>query len=261
MSSLWEYRGLIKKIALTDLKIRYKNSILGLAWSLLQPLMMFIVLFIVFSSLFKNNGIENYPLFLLLGIILWGFFEKATSYSLQSIVGKPTLVKKIYFPREVLVISACLTAFMMTMLEFIVFFIFLSGYLLIGIPIQMSWIMLLIPFVLAIEFVFVLGVSLAVASLNVRFRDIQYIWGVFMQAAFFLTPIMYSLKSLGEGPYVSLLRFNPMAIVLNSGRDILIYNTLPAVTDLCIIIFISALFLIVGGLIFRWLEPSFAEEV
>jgi lipopolysaccharide transport system permease protein len=125
---IWEYRGLIKKLAVTDLKVRYKSSVLGILWSLLQPLLTFVVLLIVFTGLMINKSIDNYPLFLLLGIIGWGFFDKATSFSLSSIVGKPQLVKKIYFPREVLVISACLTALMMSLIEFVVFGIFVIGF-------------------------------------------------------------------------------------------------------------------------------------
>lgn len=256
MSNLWEYRGLIKKLAVTDLKIRYKNSVLGIIWSLLQPLLMFLVLYVVFSTIFANALVPDYPLYLLLGIISWGFLEKATSFSLNSIVGKPNLVKKIYFPREVLVISSCLTALMMTMLELVVFAVYMLVY---GkIPTMLA---LLFPLVLLVEFVFVLGISLAIASLNVRFRDIQWIWAVVMQAAFFMTPIMYSISVLDKAPFASVLKYNPMGVIMEMLRGSLIYDTIPSAASIAYILVLSIALLILGEAIFRKMEPTFAEEV
>jgi lipopolysaccharide transport system permease protein len=271
MTNLWEYRGLIKKIAITDLKIRYKSSILGFFWSLLQPLLIFLVLYIVFSSIFvtnsntagdgnANSGISGYPLFLLLGIVMWGFFDKATAFGLQSIVGKPNLVKKIFFPREVLVISACLTALMMTSLELVVFGVFMLAFTLFS-SFMPGWNVLLIPVVLAIEFLFTLGIALAISSLNVRYRDVQYIWAVVIQAGFFLTPVMYSLSILRNDLYVNLLSLNPMAVFLGMARDTLIYNRTPQAGEVIAVFAVSVVILFAGWLIFRKFEPTFAEEV
>ena len=268
MPGLWEYRGLIKKLAVTDLKVRYKNSVLGIFWSLLQPLLTFIVLLIVFTGLMINKSIDNYPLFLLLGIIGWGFFDKATSFSLVSIVGKPQLVKKIYFPREVLVISACLTALMMSLIEFVVFGIFVLGFDLLhhflgyGTAfIFPTWLLLLFPVILLIEFVLALGVALAISSLNVIWRDIQWAWPVVMQAGFFLTPVMYSMDTLKGIPQSWILKFNPMADILDSLRYVLINRYAPLANDLAYTAMIAILMIVVGWLIFSRLEPRFGEEV
>lgn len=256
MPNLWEYRGLIKKMAITDLKVRYKNSALGIFWSLLQPMMMFLILWIVFSNFFVNQSIIKYPLYLLLGIIAWGFLDKATGLSLGSIVGKPTLVKKIYFPREVLVISACLTALMMSAIEFVVFGVFMLA---LGVMPTMT--IIIFPVVLLIEFALVLGISLAIASLNVRYRDVQWIWAVLMQAGFFLTPIMYSMDLFKGKSYLSALMLNPMGMILDMIRYTLIYNTVPLITDIAYTSVIAIILLIVGLAIFREMEPTFAEEV
>ncbi|WP_230742998.1 ABC transporter permease [Methanooceanicella nereidis] len=243
-------------MAVTDLKLRYKNSVLGIVWSLLQPLLMLLVLYIVFSSIFANRSIDHYPLFLLLGIISWGFMDKATNMSLGSIVGKPNLVKKIYFPREVLVISACLTALMMTALEFVVF-----GAFMIVFGLLPTLTAILFPAVMAVEFIFVLGISLGIASLNVRYRDVQWIWGVVMQAGFFLTPIIYSLSMLQGVPFVELLKYNPMGVIMEMLRGVLIYDALPVAQNVAYIISISLLALAFGWIVFSKLEPKFAEEV
>ena len=260
MAGLWEYRNLIKKLAVTDLKVRYKNSVLGILWSLLQPLLTFIVLLIVFTGLMINRSIPNYPLYLLLGIIGWGFFDKATGYSLTSITGKPQLVKKIYFPREVLVISACLTALMMSLIEFIVFgaFMLASGMLPTGIAI-------IFPIILCVEFVLALGVALIISSLNVIWRDIQWIWPVIMQAGFFLTPIMYSMSMFQGYGDAWVLNYNPMAGILNALRDVLIIYPVPAVATIAGSLAYPALtalvLVIIGWLLFNRLEPRFGEEV
>jgi lipopolysaccharide transport system permease protein len=256
MTALWDYRNLIKKMAITDLKLKYKNSILGLLWSLLQPMMMFLILWFVFSNIFVNQAIAKYPLYLLLGIIAWGFLDKAVGQSILSIVGKPSLVKKIYFPREVLVISACLTALMMSAIEFIVFGLFMVA--MSSLP---TIAILTFPAILLIEFVLVLGASLAIASLNVRFRDIQWIWPVIMQAGFFMTPIIYSMDFFQGKPFAGILALNPMGIILNEMRDALIYDRLPQAADVAYISIIAFLMLIAGLAIFRKMEPTFAEEV
>lgn len=265
---IWEYRGLIKKMAITDLKVRYKNSVLGIFWSLLQPLLTFIVLLIVFTGLMINQSIENYPLFLLLGIIGWGFFDKATGFSLGSIVGKPQLVKKIYFPREVLVISACLTALMMSLIEFVVFGIFLIGFnLLYYLSIYGSgyviptWAIVIFPIILIIEFTLVVGVSLTIASLNVIWRDVQWIWPVVMQAGFFLTPIMYSMDILKGVPMAWVLQFNPMTAILDSTRFTLINTPAAIYGDVVYAAAFALIMLVAGWLIFYRLEPRFGEEV
>ncbi|AFC99375.1 ABC-type polysaccharide/polyol phosphate export system, permease component [Methanocella conradii HZ254] len=256
IKEIWEYRGLIKKLAITDLKVRYKNSVLGILWSLLQPLMMFLVLLIVFTGLMLNRSIEHYPLFLLLGIIGWGFFDKATGFSLGSVVGKPQLVKKIYFPREVLVISACLTALMMSLIEFIVF-----GFFMLAFGVLPTWLVIFFPIVLLIEFMLALGVSLAISSLNVIWRDVQWIWPVVMQAGFFLTPIMYSLDLFNGIPHAWVLQLNPMTAILDSMRYIFINRPAPILNDMAYATAFALVMMAIGVFIFSRLEPRFGEEV
>ncbi|CAJ35696.1 ABC transporter permease [Methanocella arvoryzae] len=264
MFDIWEYRGLICKIAVTDLKLRYKNSVFGLFWSLLQPLLMFLILFFVFSTIFKDNQIQYYPLYLLLGIVSWGFLDKGTGFSLNSIVSKGNLIKKIYFPREVLVISACLTALMMSAIEFVVFGGFMVAYMCIRQTIISPGIsILLFPVLLLIEFFIVLGISLGIASLNVKYRDVQWIWGVIMQAGFFATPIMYSIDIFKDSQYAWILASNPIGVLMELMRDSLIYgiNNTVSLNLIWFVVLVCLIVLGAGWLIFNKIEPEFAEEV
>jgi len=254
MIEIWNYRHLVKKIALSELKLRYKNSILGLLWSLLEPLLTFIVLYFVFSYLMKLN-VEHYQLFLFLGIICWDLFEKGTTMSLYSITSKPSLVKKVYFPREVLVLGMCFTALLMVFFEFVVFALFM---LLLGVTPPLTSPIFL--FILLGEFLIVTGLSLFLSALNVYYRDVQYIWAVLLRALFFLTPIIYPV-SIYPPQYVGLFLLNPMARVVEASRKVLIYNTLPNIPDIAIIYASALVALLVGYLVFKKLEPRFAEEV
>jgi lipopolysaccharide transport system permease protein len=261
MKEIWEYRGLIKKLAITDLKIRYKSSVLGILWSLLQPLMLFAVLLVVFTGLMLNQSIDHYSLYLLLGIIGWGFFDKATSFSLVSVMGKPQLVKKIYFPREVLVISACLTALIMSLIEFVVFGIIMIAFVVLGIGVLPTPGVILFPAILLVEFALALGVGLTLASLNVIWRDVQWIWPVVMQAGFFLTPVMYSMELFRGFGFAWVLNFNPMTAILDSLRYIFIGRQTPLVIYLGYAAAMAVIMLVIGWLIFNKLEPRFGEEV
>lgn len=251
---IWNYRHLIKKIAISDFKLRYKNSVLGFLWSLAEPLLMLTVLYFVFTNLMQVN-VEHYQLFLLLGIISWNMLSRGTSMSLTSILGRPGLVQKVYFPREVLVISCCITAFLMTLFEFIVFGAFMVAFKVMpGITIIYG------PLVLFIEFVLILGLSLGLAALNVYYRDVQYIWAVFMQAGFFASPIIYPI-SIIPANYIWLIRLNPMTRIIDMLRESVIYSGSPFLWDWIFITMAALSLLVIGYLIFRKLEPGFAEAM
>jgi lipopolysaccharide transport system permease protein len=251
---LWNYRHLIKKIAISDFKLRYKNSVLGFLWSLAEPLLMLTVLYFIFTNLMQMN-VEHYQLFLLMGIISWNMLSRGTTMGLNSILGRPGLVQKVYFPREVLVISCCITAFLMTLFEFIVFGAFMVAFQVMpGITIVYG------PLVLFIEFVLILGLSLGLAALNVYYRDVQYIWAVFMQAGFFASPIIYPI-SIIPANYIWLIRLNPMTRIIDMLRESVIYAGPPVLLDWIFITMAALSLLVVGYLIFRKLEPGFAEAM
>ncbi|MCG7849081.1 MAG: ABC transporter permease [ANME-2 cluster archaeon] len=254
MNKLWDYRHLTLKLAMSEFKLRYKNSVLGFFWSLLEPLMMLIVLYVVFTNLMRVN-VEHYQLFLLMGIVSWNLMARGTGMSLNSILGKPSLVQKVYFPREVLVISSCITALLMSLLEFIVFAAFMIFF-----KVMPSITIIYFPIVLAVEFFMILGISFGLAALNVYFRDVQYIWAVVLQAGFFAAPIIYPISIIPVN-YVWVIMLNPMTRIIDMLRGSVIYSTVPASGDMIYIIVSALLLLIVGYAIFAKLEPRFAEEM
>jgi len=254
IEELYDYRNLIWVLAWADFKQRYKNSVLGYFWSLLEPLLMLGVLYIVFSNLMKVQ-VEHYQLFLLQGIIMWSFFTRSTSASLLAIAGKPQMVKKVYFPRDILVISSCITALLMSIFESIVFLAFLFFF-----RIQLSLNILYLPVVIFLFFIIALGTSLVLATLNVYYRDIQYIWALILQIGFFATPVIYPLSVFPQ--YLQkILSYNPLAQVIFLARDVTLYSKDPNLASFVFVIFSAIVILGIGYTVFVRLEPRFAEEL
>jgi lipopolysaccharide transport system permease protein len=250
----YNYRHLIWILAWVDFKQRYKNSVLGYFWSLLEPLMMLSILYLIFSNLMKSP-VEYYPLFLLMGLIMWNFFSRATTSSLAVIRFKPSMIKKVYFPREILVISTCTTAFLMSLFESIVFIVFMAIF-----QIPLSLYILYLPCIIFLYYMLTLGVSLALAALNVFYQDVQYIWAVILQIGFFATPVMYPLSVFP--PYLQhLLSYNPLAQIIFLARDVTLYAKAPNAASFAYVIVIAFVILATGYWIFSRMEPRFAEEL
>ncbi len=254
ITNIWNYRHLTVKLAISDFKLRYKNSILGFFWSLAEPLLILIVLYIIFSFFMRMN-VENYQLFLLTGIISWNMLSRGTTMGLNSILGKPGFVNKVYFPREILVVSSNITALLMTLLEFVVLGIFMFIFAVVP-----TITVIYFPLILLIQFILILGLSFGLASLNVYYRDIQYIWAVILQAGFFASPIIYPLSIIPE-KYIWIIKLNPMTQIIDMLRGSIIYSTMPIIQDIIFMIMISFIILLIGYIIFLRLEPRFAEEI
>lgn len=257
-----QYFGLVRELTLTDFKLKYKASFFGYLWSLVKPLMLFGVLLVVFTKFFKIGGeVPNYPVYLLLGIVLWTFFTEATFASLTSIVGRGDLIRKVYFPRIILTASASITALITLFLNMIVFFIFMA--LSQVTPAATS------PFILVILiefFIFTSGVSLFLASLFVRFRDIGHIWEVIVQVLFYATPLIYPLTLVPER-FQNIMMLNPLAQIIQDSRYVLISNeTGTALTVMSFPInlfpyFASLAIFVIGYWFFQREATRFAEEI
>lgn len=227
-SDLWRYRELIRNLVMSSLKGRYKNSALGFVWSLLNPLGMMLVFTIVFGFLMPDVRVEKYPLFVLTGLLPWNFFSASINAGLYSVVGSSNLVKKVYFPREVLPIASVLSQLINFLLAFAVLFVALIVFQASFSP----WLWTL-PFVILIQTVFSTGVVLILSTLNVFYRDTAMITEVVMLAWFFLTPVVYSVALLPEtiqvlGVALPLQRlvyiFNPVASLIAIYRDLLYWG-------------------------------------
>lgn len=249
-----KYYELVKNLTIKEFKLRYRNSVLGFLWSLLNPLAMMFILTVVFSTLLKF-GTENFPIFLLPALLTWRFFSISTSMSLTSIIGNSPLVTKVYFPRWLLILSSNLANLIGSSLEFVVLLP-----LLILFGMKITFLILLLPIFLAIEFILIFAISLPLAALNVYYRDIHQVWDIALQAGFFLTPIIYSIDLIPDR-FVVYYSLNPITRIIGSIRKLIYYNIMPTLFDFVVPIIGAFLLLTVGYYIFRRLEPRFAEEI
>jgi lipopolysaccharide transport system permease protein len=272
VAELWRYRELIQNLVVRDLKARYKNSVLGIAWSWINPLLMMIVFTVVFNVLTGQvEGLPYYPMFILSGILPWNFFSAAVTGAISSIVGNGHLIKKVYFPREVLPISIVLANMINFLIALPVFFVLA---LLFGL--QLSPWLALLPLVLITQVMFSIGIGLILATLNVFYRDTQIIMEVVMLAWFFLTPIFWDVAILPDSKIVGgivlpvqrlVYILNPMASIINAYRDILyrggIYGAAfqPALDFLSRTIVTAFVCMLVGYAIFHHYSHTFGEEV
>lgn len=213
-------RILLRELIITDFKLRYQGSALGYAWSMLKPLFLFAILYVVFNHFLKlGRDIEHFPVYLLLGIVLWGFFTEATTNGLNAIIARGDLIRKINFPRYIIVISGTVSALINLAFNLIVVFIFI---LVNGVHLS-PMALLIIPLIVEL-YIFSLGLAFFLSALNVKLRDIGYLWEVFLQAAFYATPIIYPVAMVvAESPLAAkLIMFNPIAQVVQDIRYVLV---------------------------------------
>jgi ABC-2 type transport system permease protein len=209
-----ENRALLLELVRTDFKLRYQSSVLGYLWSLLRPLFLFVILYFVFVEFLKiGQDVPHFPVYLLLGIVLWNFFVEMTMQSLGSIVGRGDLIRKIKIPRWIIVISSSISASINLLLNLLVIAIFL---VINGVNIRMS--VLWFPVDLLQIYIFAVGVSFFLAAAFVKYRDVSYIWEVLIQAGFYATPILYPVSKITDLNIQKLLFMNPLAVAIQNAR-------------------------------------------
>lgn len=253
-SDIWNRRNLLILLTINDVKIRYRNSVLGFFWTFLEPLLMLAVLYVVFTTIMKS-GIPNYTVYLFLGLIIWYMFSRATSMGLSSLTDKANIIQKIYFRREIIVISSSLTSAIMMVFEFGAF-IFYAIILQFKPPLTA----LLLPLILLDLLVLSIGISFILSVLNVYFRDIRFIWQVVLQAGFFLSPVIYAINTFPENMR-NILQLNPLVPILDSAHALVLNNQLPSFHTTAYMIISTLFFLIVGYVIFRLKEKKIAEAL
>ena len=251
---MWKFKGILFNFAISDLKIRYRNSILGIFWSLIEPLLMLGVLFFVFSTMFKFE-IENFPIYLLLGIICYNFFKNGTTFALNSLTNRSSLMTQIYFPRSIPGISSGVTAAIMLILELVVLGIFM-----VVLEFTPPITILILPLILALEFLLILGISLPLSVLNVKFKDTEFIWMVVVHAGFFLTPIFYQFDMLPDN-IQSILQFSPVVQIVTMTHHVVLYGVLPSINSILYAVGSTSVIMIIGYLIFRKYQSRIVEEI
>jgi ABC-2 type transport system permease protein len=207
-------RTLLAELVRTDFKLRYQGSALGYAWSLLRPLLLFLILYVVFVRIIPlGKDIPHYPVYLLLGIVIWNFFQEMTTQSLGSIVLRGDLIRKIRIPRWIIVLSASISALINLFLNLLVVVVFL---LLNHVDLLQTTLWL--PLILLEVYVLALGLSLFLGAAYVKYRDVNYIWEVILQAGFYLTPIIYPLSRITNLTLQKLILINPMGQAVQDAR-------------------------------------------
>ncbi len=252
---IYAYREMIVSLVRRDLKGRYKGSALGFFWTFLNPLLQLAVYTMVFSTIMRSD-IEDYYLFLFVALIPWIFFGTSLTGGSSCILAQQDMVKKIYFPREVLPIAFVTSQFVNMLLSFIVIFIVL---LFAGYALQPEAILGL-PVVMAVEYLLSLGFTLIMSAVTVYIRDLEYILGIISMAWQFLTPVMYAIDQVPEDMRW-VFWMNPMTYVITAYRDILYYGKIPKLETLLSAALLGIAMLLLGWRVFYRLQRRFAEEL
>ncbi|OUQ20077.1 ABC transporter [Lachnoclostridium sp. An14] len=255
IKEIYEYRTMIQSLVRRDLRGRYKGSVLGFLWTFINPLLQLVVYTIVFSVIMRA-GIEKFYLFLFVALVPWLFFSSSIMNGAMCVLQQQDMVKKIYFPRQVLPIASVTSCFVNMLLSFVVIFAVLifSGY---GINLQA---VLYLPVVMLVEYILALGIALITSALTVYFRDLEHILSIITMAWLYLTPIMYSVDMVPE-QFLPIFYLNPMTPVIIVYRDILYYKTVPEIATLFQALLIGILAMLVGNYVFSKLQKGFVEEL
>ena len=245
---LYEYRELLKTSIKKDVRGKYKNSVLGIIWSFLNPLLQIAVYALVFPLIMRSN-IPNYVVFVCCGLIPWNFFSSGISRSSFTMVENGNIIKKVYFPREILPISVITSEAVNFVISTIIILAFVCGY-----GIGISKYVIFYPIILLIQYILLIGISLIVSSITVYFRDLQHFIGILLQLLFYASETI-------PANFQWILKYNPMTYIIEGYRNIFYYQTMPDIKSLLIVLVGSIVLSVLGYLIFYKLQKRFAEEL
>jgi ABC-type polysaccharide/polyol phosphate export permease len=250
----YKYRELIWALALKEIKVRYKRSVLGFLWALLNPALMMVVLTLVFSTIMRFN-IPHYSIFLLSVLLPWTFFSQSLSYAVDSIVGNSELIKKVAVPKLVFPMAAVISNVINLLLSLIPLAILVP---LLGHPFYWTWIFLPVPMLALI--IFTIGMTFFFAAANVYYRDVAHIVQIILSAWFYLTPIIYSVEMLPE-KYRWIFKLNPIIYVVNGFRLSVYYGMLPQLKSVAASFACAFVALFIGFAVFRKYQDNFVFYV
>ena len=255
---IYNYRELLKTNVKKEIRGKYKGSFLGVLWSFVNPLLMTLVYAIVFPIILKSTQ-PHYVTFIVIAILPWTWFTTVIAQGTSTMIANGGIIKKVYFPREILPISLCLSALINFGISCIIILIFCVVF---GVGITPY--VLLVPIVAIVQTILSLGIIFILSALNVYVQDIEHIVGFILQMGFYGTPIIYDLKaytSTSHATLMKLINLNPLTTIVNSYRDLFLYHTMPNWTDLTIVFVLGLVVLVLGYKIFKKLEKGFAEEL
>lgn len=258
IGSLYNYRELLKTNIKKEIRGKYKGSFLGVLWSFINPLLTTLVYAIIFPYLMRNTGQKDYLIFLIVAIIPWTFFSASISQGGMCIRNEANIIKKVYFPREILPISVVLSGLINFFISCVIVIAFLLGR-----GVGITPFILITPIIAIIQASLTLGIIFIISSINVYVKDIEYIVNFVVQMLFYGTPILYNLSTIDNAPswIVNLVNLNPMTHIINAYRDVMYYQQMPGWQSLGIVFLLSVVLVFVGYKIFKKLEKGFVEEL
>lgn len=254
MNNLYNYRQLLKSNVKKEIRGKYKGSFLGVLWSFINPLLMTLVYAIVFPFILKGAQ-ENYVTFIVVGILPWNWFTTTIAQGTTTILVNGGIIKKVYFPREILPISIATSGLFnfLISLPIMLLFVIFSG-------IGLSKYILFLPLVVIAQYILLMGITFITSAINVYIRDAEYIINFLISMLFYATPVLYATTLFPE-KVRWLLKLNPMTTIIDCYRDILFYQSMPHIKSLIIVLLCSIALFYIGFKIFKKLEKGFAEEV
>lgn len=255
LKELYDYREMIRSLIRRELRGKYKASVLGFLWTFLNPLFQLFVYTIVFSVILRS-GIEDFYLYLFIGLVPWNFFHTSVSGGASCVVCQENLIKKIYFPRMALPVAYVTGAFINMLLTSMITFLFLlaGGH---GFCIRALF---YLPLVALIEYIFAIGMCMIVSALDIFFRDMEYILGIITMAWMYLTPVMYTMEMIPQ-EMRGIFLLNPMTAMIRAYQDILYYKKVPEIETLATATVLGLCFCVAGFAVFERLQRKFAEEL
>ena len=254
IKEIMNYRQMLESMVLTDLRTRYKGSFLGFFWTLLNPLLMLAVYSLVFKYVVRIS-LENYTAYLFIGIIAWNLLSQSLTSGATSVIRNAGLVKKIYFPKEILPLSVVIGGIINFSLSLLVLFP-----VLIFSQVELGWSLFFLPIILFVYSMFALALTNLVACLNVYFRDLEHIIGVVIMAWFYLTPIVFTSDMIPAG-LQTVFKLNPMTTIMEGFHSVFFYNKAPDLSSLGLTAIAALILLVISYSIFTKLSRNFAEEI
>jgi len=249
-----KFTPLLKELVVRDIKVRYRHSVLGLVWTVLNPLLMMIVITIVFSTLFRQN-IPNFPIYYLAGSLLFSFNSEATTTAMHAMISNASLIKKVYIPKYLFPFANILSGLVNLGFSLIAMFLVM---IVTGAPFHAT--LLLIPIPIFYTFLFATGLGLMLSALTVYFRDLSHFYSVFIMAWNYLTPIFYPVTILPETA-MKFMQLNPMYHYVTYMRELVLYGNFPSMTENLICFLIGAVMLVIGLIVFYKKQDNFVLHV
>lgn len=249
-----KFQPLLSELVARDIKIKYRRSVLGVLWTLLNPLFMMIILSVVFSSIFKFD-VENFPLYILSGQVIFNFYNDATTTSMNAIIGSASLIKKVYVPKYLFVISRVFSSFINLMASFVALIL-----VMVATRAELHWTVILSVIPLAMIVLFSLGIGMLLSALTVKFRDIIHLYSVFTTGLLYLTPVIYPMSIL-PAPVAFVVNLNPLTNMVQMFRSVMFYDSLPTLSGLVIGIAEVAAALALGVYVFYKNQDEFILNI